>query len=422
MNFRALAMLICCVAVTSWAQDADGGTPTEAPAPMIDAGVAEPTPSAPDAGAPAVAAKLPVDLSAKYGEGVTFRAGEWSLNLRGRFQAQALALVPSEGSTAVRSNQFAIRRARIVMKGDMPYHLMWQLHLGFSSFDLETDAPNPIRDLFVQWTWLRDLSVRVGQQKVQFDVQRVVSSAYLQMVDRSLATLEFNLDRDVGVQVYSDDLFGLGRFKYSLGVYQGDGRNRVGTNVGLLYTARVRASLVGNLDEKIEGDLGRSSDFRLAIGGGVARNIGTTRPRSTFGTPYRLAGGFDYTHATADLHVKWHGVSLLSEFYWRQADKDSRTGTISGADVTEYSRSGWGFYAQAGGFVTDWLELTVRYGELRPLGNTDPTLTRQREIGGGFNVFFLKHDLKLQADYFWLDDGAGGNGRNQVRLIAQVFF
>ncbi|MFT3707688.1 MAG: porin [Archangium sp.] len=417
MTLLRLAFFPVVLSTFTFAQDLDAGTPED------DAGViVAPLAAAPDAGTPAEP-PLPVELKAKFGEGVTVRSGDFSVNVRGRFQLQATALVPTEGSTFQRSNQFVVRRARLLLKGEMPWHLSWTLHLGFSANDLEADAPNPIRDLYVQWTWLRDLSLRVGQMKVPFDVQRVVSSSSLQMVDRSAATLELNLDRDVGVQLYSDDLFGLGqRFRYSLGVWQGDGRNRFGQNIGLLYTARIRISPFGAIEDKVEGDIERSSKFRLAIGGGAARNIGSSRPRSTTGTPYLLKGGFDYTHATGDLHVKWNGLSLLAEIYWRQADLESRTGLSGGNMITEYSRSGWGWFAQAGGFVTNWLEFTARYGDLQPIGTTDPAFTRIREIGGGVNFFILKHDLKIQSDYFWLDDGTGHNGRHQIRVIAQLYF
>ena len=427
-----LRTLACCVVVTStWSfaeEPFDAGLPEEATTGA--GGLTEALPQ-PDAGVPPGVA-APVDagveapkftLSAKLGEGVTFRSGDYSLNLRGRVQVQAMALVPTEGSTATRANTLTVRRARLNLKGELPYHLSWALQLGFAGNDLEADAPNPLRDFYVTWNRWRDLSVRGGQMKVPFDVQRVVSSANLQMVDRSAATLELNLDRDVGLVLFSDDLFGWGqRLRYAIGVWQGDGRNRIGTNIGLLYSARLRFSPFGALDDKLEGDLERSSKFRLAIGGGVARNIASNRPRSTSGTPFKLPGGFDLTHATGDVHLKWYGLSLLGELYWRQADTDSRTGTVSGATLTEYSRSGWGWFVQAGGFVTPWLEFTGRYGDLQPLGMTDPTFTRTREVGGGANFFLFKHDLKLQADYFWLDDGTGHNGRHQVRVIAQLFF
>lgn len=33
-----------------------------------------------------------------------------------------------------------------------------------------------------------------------------------------------------------------------------------------------------------------------------------------------------------------------------------------------------------------------------------------------------KHDLKLQTDCFWIDDGLGNNGRLQIRMQAQIYF
>lgn len=123
------------------------------------------------------------------------------------------------------------------------------------------------------------------------------------------------------------------------------------------------------------------------------------------------------------MHLKWRGVSLLSEIYWRQADQNSVTSTLSGgASLTEYSRSGWGWFVQGGAYLTPWLELAARYGDTRPLGETDPAFTRAREVGGTVNLMFQKHDLKVQTDVFWLDDGLGGNGRVQLRMQVQVYF
>jgi hypothetical protein len=395
-----------------------GGPDADHPAVTAgDAGVVLPAP------VPAAPPKPTATVTAAYGEGVTVSSGEFRLNLRGRIQVQALTVVPWEGSSAQRQNAFFVRRARLAMKGDFPFKLSMNLQLAFSTLDMEPDAPNVLRDFNLQWAPLRDLSVRLGQMKVPFDVQRVVSSSSLQFVDRSTATGELNLDRDVGLMLYSDDLFGFGgRLRYALGVFGGDGRNRVGTNVGLLYVARVRVSVFGPFDDKFEGDPERSSTVRLAFGAAIARNVQTNRPRSTTGTPFRLPGGFDYTHATGDVHFKWRGVSALAEVYWRQADEASRTGPVGSAMVTEYSRSGLGWFAQGGVYVLPWLELVARYGDTQPLGTTDPAFKRMREVGGGVNFMVLKHDLKLQTDVFWLDDGAGRDGRVQGRVQAQVFF
>jgi len=363
-----------------------------------------------------------VEVSAKFGDGVTVKAGDFKLNLRGRIQVQGLSLIPTEGSTAVRQNAIMVRRARLVLKGDLPWHLTMNLQLAFSAQDMEPDAPNVLRDFNVQWAPLRDLSLRLGQMKVPFDVQRITSSSAQQFVDRSTVTGEFNLDRDVGLVAYSDDFLGLnGRLRYALGVFGGDGRNRMGTNIGLLYAGRIRYSVFGPFDDKIEGDPARDSLFRLAVGAGVGHNVATNRPRSTFVTPYRAAR-FDYTHATGDIHLKWRGLSLLSEIYWRNANENQQTHVVSGSALTEYSRSGWGWFTQFGAYLTPWLELGARYGDSTPFAGTDPTFSRLREIGGTVNLMFDAHNLKLQTDAFWLDDGRGGNGRVQVRIQAQVFF
>ena len=404
-------ILACCLAVMLSSVPEDAGV-VLAPVPesVMDAGVvtAPPTPEG-------------ALVTAKFGEGVTFKQGEFKLNLRGRVQVQGLSVFPmGENSKAVRQNAIFIRRARLALKGEFPWKLSMNLQLAFSPLDMELDQPNVLRDFNVQWAPFRDLSFRLGQMKVPFDVQRVISSSALQFADRSLVTGELNLDRDMGLVVFSDDLLGLGqRLRYSVGVFGGDGRNRLGTNVGLLYAARVRFSPLGAFDDKLEGDPGRDSKFGIAFGGGVARNLQTNRPRSTTGTPYRFAT-FDYTHAAGDVHLKWNGFSLLSEIYWRQADSDSVTATVNGASVTEYSRSGWGWFAQAGYYFTPWLELAGRFGDLRPLGNTDPAFKRTIEAGGTVNLMFLKHDLKLQTDFFWI--GEEGRERLQLRVQVQVYF
>jgi phosphate-selective porin OprO and OprP len=421
---RTAAVCLSLVALVAHAQETDGGF-----AGVEDAGSIE-TVSV-DAGQPTATSPLsidagagPVSVKAAFGEGATLKVGGFSLNLRGRVQTQGAMVFPSEGSSALRTSSLVIRRARLALKGAAtPYHLDFTLQLAFANQDMEADAPNVLRDFYVQWTYLRDLSIRFGQMKVPFDVQRIISSSSLQFVDRTLVTGELNLDRDVGIVLYSDDLFGWGqRLRYAVGVFGGDGRNRIGANVGLLYAGRLRFSFFAPLDDKVEGDPDRSEKFRLALGVGAGANVLTNRPRSTLGVPY-IGSSFNYTHFTADLHLKWRGVSLLSEVYWRQADRPSNVVTSSnGGMTTEYSRSGWGFFAQGGVYVLPWLELGARYGELFPLAMTDPKLTRTREVGGVVNFMVQKHDLKLQLDYHWLDDGLGGNGRHQVRAQAQVFF
>lgn len=408
-QFARVVSLAGVVALGAWAQ------PVEAPAP---------SPSPTVAPAPAAEARKPVEFNAGFGTGLVVKADAFTFTLHGLLQPQGLFIVPEAGTTqASRQNELMVRRARLSFRGDGPHKLSFSIQGGFTGLDLESDMPVPLLDAWVQWAGLRDLSIRVGQMRVPFNGQRNVTAFNLQFVDRSLASLEYTLDRDVGLLLYSDDFLGLGdRVRYFVGVFGGDGRNRVVANAGLLYTARVRISPFGKFDDREEGDPGRDSKFRLSLGAGVARNNDTNRPRSTMGTPYKLAGGFDYTHATGEVAAKWRGASLQGEVYWRHADQATREGTLSGQPVVEYARSGWGWFVQGGYFLTPWMEVAARYGDVRP--ETDPAakFQRVREAGGALNFFFQRHDLKVQADYLYLDDGTGHESRHQVRLQGTVYF
>jgi len=358
-----------------------------------------------------------VRLEGGMGEGGTIGVGEFELNVRGRIQVQALSIVPADEDFE-RVNAIYIRRARLVFRTKLPFHLSTYLQLAFSRNDMELDEPNVLRDYSVEWRRFKSASVRLGQFKVPFDVQRVISSSALQFPDRSVVTEELNLERDIGLAVFSEDLLGLSeRLRYTVAVMGGEGRNRVGTNVGLLYVARVVVSPLGRMDDKYEGDPEREHRFRFAIGGAIARNVGTVRERSTEGATFTL-GGFDYTHGTVDLHLKGWGFSLLAQGFYRKADRDFRTDGV----LTEWSRSGLGYFVQAGAYVLDWLEIVGRFGDLRPMRGTDPRFVRIREMGGGINFMVLKHDLKLQLDYFVLDDGSFRDVRHQLRAQAQVYF
>lgn len=390
----------------------DAGSDAVSEAPFPDAGSA----LGPDAGRPA--SKL-ATVEARWGEGATLRAGDFSLNLRGRVQARAEALVPTDGAPGTRLNQLLIRRARLSFTAKYTDDWVLLVQLAFSALDMEPDAPNVLRDAHLTWQGLRDLTVRFGQTKVPFGKQRVVSSGNLQLVDRSIVVGELNLDRDVGVQLRSDDLFGWGgRLAYALGVFGGDGRNRFGTNVGLLYVARVQVSPFGRFDDLVEGDLERGERPRLSLGLAAARNVATVRQRSTIGATFRN-GSTTYNHLAADLVFKWRGLSLTAESLFRQAEQES----LPGASSTEWARSGWGYFVQAGFVPVPTFEVSARWGQLRPLTGTDPSFAHQRELGLGVGWYPKRHELKLQGDVFWLPVGERFDvGTVQARVQLQLAF
>lgn len=366
-------------------------------------------------------------VTGTFGEGVTLTTADdtLSLNVRGRVQVRTSLLV-SPGDTALAEravSEFAIRRARLTLSGHaFTRDLTYYVQLAFSNQDMEPDLRLPLRDAYLNWEASRDLQLRVGQGKVPYGRQRITSSGSQELVDRSIVTGEFNLDRDVGLTVLSKDLGGAdGRFGYALGVFGGDGRNRLGEAFGYLGVARITIRPMGGFDDDIEADLERSATPKLALGGGFAYNQNTNRPRSTTDTPYETAT-FDYAHVGADAMFKWHGACLQGEWFLRRADRD-----VLPSAPGEYSRSGTGFYVQAGQMIGPHLELVARYGDLVPDAGADPEFVRAREIGGGPSWYFREHALKLQADWFYLPTGdeigeTFANGDHQVRTQLQMWF
>jgi hypothetical protein len=221
------------------------------------------------------------------------------------------------------------------------------------------------------------------------------------------------------VQVFSKDLFGARRLGYAVGVFGGEGRNRLGRTAGLLYTARLEAWPLGPFDDYVEADVERLHRLRLAVGVNAGYNQNTNRPRSTIGTP-DPAGDVDYRHAAVDLAMKWRGWSLTSEVMHRRAIGFSAPRTSDGTPPA--TRSGWGAYVQGGRMIATRWEVTARFSHLAPDRDTDPTFIRARELGGGLGYYLHGHDLKVQGDYVRVAEPATGRTTQQVRAQLQLFF
>ncbi len=407
-------------------------TPTPAAEPMPVEPVAEvPAVVAPevvDAAPPALADKKKSEIASfEFGKGLTVRSKDdrFSLTIRGRVQLRFSVEHDGTDLETPTDLLFQVRRARLLFTGNfLNKKLQYYVQLGMAPLDMEADLLVPVRDAYITYLALRDLNLRAGQMKVPFNRERVISSSALQMVDRSIVNAELSLDRDVGLQLFSNDLFGLGgRLGYQLGVYGGEGRNRWGEGTGLLYVARLQVQPLGEFEDSyVESDIVHDKRARLSLGGGFAYNDDAYRERSTHGTFYE-AGTFDTLHAEADLIFKAAGFSFMSEFVWRKTVPESRSDVDSeGAPIDVSGRSGLGWMAQTGYLHKTGIEVSARWAELRPIEEVATALTLSREGAVGLGYYFMGHDLKLQADYavsFGIDPS---ELRHTGRVHTQVYF
>ncbi len=374
---------------------------TLAPATIV--AQTQPSQTQPSQTQPSTAADR-VTFEGRPGAGVTvtLRDPSISLNVSSRAQFRGTFTVPSQGDP---QTDLSIRTLRLILSGHaFSTDVRYYVQLALAAQDFEQGSASPLFDAWAQYTAVRDAQLRVGQFFVPFDRARTIREASLQFVDRQQVVRELSLDRDAGVELSSRDLFGLGgRLQYALGVFSGEGRNRIGGDAGFLYVARLQVNPMGSFDDNLEGDLERRASPRLAIGVAGAYNQSSTRAQSTLGATL-THGSYDYLHAVADLHFKWRGLSLLAEGLWRGASQPSHGYVADGRAATEWSRSGWGYLVQLGVMLGARVEAVARWDHLVAVTDTDPTLralasSRGHELGAGANVYFGGHAYKLQADW-----------------------
>ncbi len=379
----------------------------------------------------------PPRVTFKPGRGVVVTAADGANELALGVRVQFLSTVEhSRGTETVQS--FQVRRARLSSSGHIVRPaLKYKLEVALSPRDVNTrdsvPQTSPLFDFYIDLQQLRDLSLRIGQYKVPFDRQRIISSAKLQFVDRAVTDAEFTLERDIGLDLHSDDLLGLGLFRYYLGIYPGQGRNsfEVG-DLGLLYLARAEVMPFGLFDDYSETDFERTG-LRVSLGAAYALLDDAPRDHGILGAAPADGGTTDMQVATADLMLKLAGFSALSEVFWRDSRRNPGP-LVDAAGVpllnddgaplgVAPSRDGVGFLIQGGYLLPRTpLEVVARYtildGSNRP--NRD-ALARLEEFAGGLNYYFAQHPLKLQADYTQLaqnGDYAGSLGRIRVQLQA----
>ncbi|GEM_PF-602058 len=385
----------------------------------------------------------------KPGTGFVFETKDklFSLGIRTRVQFRNETLVTDkenedgdlENSVA---NTFGIRRARVQFKGHMwGKHNKYKAELAFSPKDLglkpvdlgRVDS-NPKRSPLLSWysehTQIRDISLRMGQYKLPYSRQRVVSSGNLAFVDRSEAQREFNLDRDIGAHLFSKDFFGLELFKYYAGASLGEGRDvwesedlTDSDNTSYQLYGRVEALPFGKFKDYSEVDFVRSNRVRMSLGAAYAYLRHGRRERGYQGGAFEDGGTVDYQNMTADVLLKWAGLSVFSEFFWR---KGVRNDPVADGDNDNLARNGLGGTLQADYLIPGMpMNVGARFSTVTDgaFEGERTSIASSSEAGGGLGWFFAGHPLKLQADYFhlWGDEFAPG-GAERVRVQMQVAY
>ena len=361
-----------------------------------------------------------------FGKGlVNFVAKDstFSVKFAPRFQVRSMSSWDHNGDIYESpEHNFIVRRARLKFDG-FAYNknLIYKIELGLSNKDVSganafnRNTPRYILDAVTKWKFAKNWEFWAGQTKLPGNVERVVSSGNLQLIDRSLLNSRFNIDRDLGIQIrHKSNLGGTFLTREKFSISQGEGRNVTeGNEGGLQYTARLELLPFGAFKSKgdySQSDLKREEKPKLMLGFTYNFNEEAVRERG-FAGDYMVRSdetiyGTDQTTIFIDAMYKFNGFSFMGEYAKRTADNEIATETDGVTPTGDIVLTGNALNLQAGYLFKNNYEVAGRFTTVDYESVTSKLPTKQYTLG--FNKFVVGHKLKIQSDisYTTLDGDA----------------
>ncbi|WP_452232976.1 porin [Lacinutrix sp. MEBiC02595] len=370
--------------------------------------------------------------SPKFGNGLFNLVGKDStFTMRIGARMQFLAISNWEDGEANEST-FLVRRARLKFDGfALTPKLKYKLELGLSNRDISgaseytSNAPRYILDAVIKWNFHQNFVLWFGQTKLPGNRERIISSANLQQVDRSLLNSRFNIDRDLGIQLrHHFNLTDTFIIKEALAISQGEGRNITSGNIGgHQYTGRLEFLPFGNFTSKgdyVGSDLKREPNPKLAVAVAYDFNNNAVKTRSNQGA-YMVneEGVFHETNISTlyiDAMFKYKGFSFMAEYADRNADDVLFTNEDGDIDAVQIGNA---INLQAGYLLKkDW-EVSGRYTNIDWDKLTENANQSQYTVG--VSKYIVGHKLKVQTDISHLEV-TDGNNEFMYRLQFDIHF
>jgi len=357
----------------------------------------------------------------KFGKGLFNLIGKdstWSMKVGLRFQTLATSNWDAQNGLSNPASSMMIRRSRLKFDG-FAYSpkLKYKVELGLSNRDQSgasqytSNAPRQILDAVLKWNFSGNFVLWLGQTKLPGNRERVISSANLQQVDRSLLNSRFTIDRDMGIQLrHHFNLTDTFLVKEIFSMAQGEGRNITKGNLGgHQYTTRVELFPFGDFASKGDykgSDLKFEQKPKLSLGFAYDFNNNASKTRSNQGSYMTNDVGYFSTNISTlfmDAMFKYKGFSLMAEYADRKADDvfaKNADGTLTG-DVVQV---GNGLNLQSGYLLSKTVEVSARYTNI----SLDKVITgkgAENQYTLGLSKYVSGHSLKVQTDLSYTDIG-----------------
>jgi len=346
------------------------------------------------------------------------------LELSNRIQVRYTQVFPDDavklpGTEAAGDSQgsFRIRRAKLKFEG-------W-FYKPWLQYEVQTNWPgitsanlaNYLEDANINWDVTKGkktFMVKLGQYKVPFGLQELISSGSQQLVDRALVSNVYSRGRDTGATVWG--VLGNNKFEYRAGIFNGNGLTR-SVNDNAKFQKNVRVTFQPNGAVPLgtySGAHQSESDFESkALGKPIFTINAAFEENDLSFVATDLKTNIKSTLFTVDTMFKYRGFSATGAYFWGEREPQEIN--------AKFDTSGW--YAQAGYFLKPekW-EIAARYARQDPSDAVGPD--KITEIRGGLNFFYARHALKVQADFGQIktETSSGDRKNNELRIQTQFIF
>jgi hypothetical protein len=312
---------------------------------------------------------------------------------------------------------FRIRRAKLKFEG-------W-FYKPYLQYEVQTNWPGVstanllgyLEDANINWDVTKgkkQFMVKLGQYKVPFGLQELVSSGSQQFVDRSLVSNTYFRGRDTGVTVWG--VLGANKLEYRAGLFNGNGLTRsANDNDKFQYNARLSFQPNGAVPlGTYSGAHQSESDFETkALGKPIFVVSGAFEQNDLSFAATDLKTNLKSTLFTVDAMFKYRGFSTTGAYTWGEREPQEVN--------AKFDTDGW--FLQAGFFLKPekW-EIAARYGQQDPsdLAGSD----KITEVRGALNYFYARHALKVQLDFGQIktETSSGDRKNNELRIQTQFIF
>ncbi len=370
--------------------------------------------------------------SAQFGKGVQYMPKDSSFTMKFNFRMQSLYMATYDDASEETSSNFLVRRSRLKFGGyAFNPNVQYKAEIGLSNRDISVNkedgngrgASRMILDAVVKWKFSKNWSLWVGQTKLAGNRERVISSANLQFVDRSLLNSKLNIDRDAGIQLRGKYKAGDAVIKPSVAISMGEGRNITEGNFGGYdYTAHIDFLPMGEFKSKgdyIGAAIKREDDPKLAIGLTFDYNDGAVRQGGQLGSFVQDSlGNYAENSLTtffADMMFKYQGISVMSAYGMKSADKQ-----IDG--LSKNFNTGSAFNFQVGYMFDNNWEIAGRFTTLRTDDDRYSALSDQNQYTFGLSRYVVGHNLKFQTDITRIIAPGADDGQWMFRMQTEMQF